>query len=367
MMLLTKQKLNRYILALTLYVTFIHYTTNDAADLLHIVQDGFETQHYSLHYPRLQQQDLDTKTSPTLAHLNHTYANKHILDSDDLQQTLQKCDIPTIEKIINTVTAKEKEYTAKDYIVFYHGQRREFLLMQDLLAGLFKLIYKKAINNFVYLRIPKNNFNTYHTVSQFLGKFQDSVNDLYEPARSLLLSVNPWLFGNINNYGSSSFTFFLSSSNLGSINFNNISQKIFDFFKLKTYFHKYNAQLRYLNKLLSSPEPGKTGLLLQIFIPKKFVNTITYRSHILGVPYFGHHETALSPSRELTAIKQSFNSDIDDTQYRILLDKKLMLNPNSGIKIFRYYNEDTPNMKVYRAKLKSLFASLSQVVKNITT
>ncbi len=340
------------------------YSANN--DSIHIVRNGLAQPHYSLQLPLKYIID-NSYTCQTFAHLYNSGYKDHILDEDYVQTSLQHADTAIIEHLLNEAIEKEKEYVAKDYIVFYHGQMREFLLMQDLLVGLSRLIHKTKINNFVYIRTPDKSFDQFHTIKQFLAAHNYyNVWDIENPDRNVLLSVNAWLFGNSCEPGWSSLYYFLASYNFYKFDFTALNKKVFEFFKIQNLYEKYKATCTYLDNLLHTQEPQKTGLLLQICIPKKLVDSITYRSHDAGIPYYKQHDpNAMTPTDEITLFKNLsiVPNDLDDAQYRILLDKKLMLNPNSGIKIFRYYNQKTPVMDAYHKGIKDLLTQLAKDLK----
>ena len=71
---------------------------------------------------------------------------------------------------INKILQKELELK-EDYYVFYHGQKREFLLFQDLFEALYKIKLKKAFSDFIMLRIPDRNHKKYKNAQNFLEAF----------------------------------------------------------------------------------------------------------------------------------------------------------------------------------------------------
>jgi hypothetical protein len=345
----------------------ISAANNNTNEPLHIVRNGWYNPHYSLQLP-LKDTINNGYSCQTLAHLYNSGYKDRILDEDYVQKSLKQADSSVIENLINAAIEKEKEYIAKNCIIFYHGQMREFLLMQDLLVGLFRLIHKKTINNFVYLRTPDKDFDQFHTVQQFLAAHgYSNVWDVQDPDRKVLLSVNAWLFGNSRELGWSSLYYFLASYNFYKFDFTELFTNVFRFFNISDYYEKYKDSLTHLNELLSTQEKQKTGLLLQICIPKTLVDTITYRSQDAGIPYYHQHDPfAMSPIDEITLFKDSNKvpSNLDEAQYRILLDKQLMLNPDSGIKIFRYCNYKTSPMKQYEKGIQDLFTQLANDLKH---
>ena len=78
--------------------------------------------------------------------------------------------------------------------------------------------------------------------------------------------------------------------------------------------------------------------LLQIFIPKDKTSSCVYSSHPGGQPVSGRlqctdHQSLL---RDLGLKSAPATRPNDSLQARIILDHNIMLNPASGVKIFRY-------------------------------
>lgn len=312
----------------------------------------------------------DNNSSQTLAHFKQSAYRESIFDGYYLQPNIARLGSDVVEGLINNIVTNEIQYkkTHPDSLVFYHGQMLEFTLMQDLIAGLSQLLYKKSIKNFIYMRTPDSSFEKYQNAHQFLSDCNYNVSDSTDPAKTLLLSVNPWLFGNIRNYGSCTLGYFLASDNCSNVDFDAINKQIFTVFKIERFFDKYQKTLTELGNLLTQKEPGRTGLLLQIFIPNKLANTIVYRSHPGGTPYYSGSKISplVSPPQLPADELQKFclektiqGQSLDDLQYRILFTKD-MLNPESDIEIVRYYNHATDAMKKYEAGIKEFFTQLAK-------
>ena len=281
-----------------------------------------------------------------------------------LQNKIEKIGISTLENILNKALYKEIELQY-NYHVFYHGQKLEFLLFQDLLKQLNKIVYQKAFVDFIMLRIPDKDFHKYETAEKFLKKFNYSISDFQDPQRKLLLSVMPFLFGSATfNY------YFLNSDNAFFISNKDLTKKIFEYFNLENYYKKYKKELDTLLKLLSEYDDEKTGLLLQIFVPKDIITKAAYRAAPGGTPYYSNwHNPPLikkTSGKELEEfhqqpfMQQSKSWDLNSIEFRLFLYDKLMLNPdNDKIKFFRYYNK-TKKIKKYKEKLNKLIEQISQ-------
>jgi hypothetical protein len=190
----------------------------------------------------------------------------------------------------------EREIELKDdYYVFYHGQKREFALLQDIYQGLYEIVYKKVLHDFVMLRFPDKDFSKFGSVKNFLEKYiknGEQANkflwfDTQSHIKKHLLKVNASLFGNtkMDFVGECTFYYFINSVNATTIDVVDLVSKAFQFFKIDKYFNKYRALINELNNLLGEYEAQKTGLLLQIFIPKKLVDELAYRCEPGGFLY----------------------------------------------------------------------------------
>lgn len=378
----------------------------------------------------------DADYTQTLAFLSNNTLRKQVPNITKLQEIFEILGKETFSHFIADPIEKELELR-DNYYVFYHGQKREFLLIQDLFARLNELVYKKALKDFVMLRIPDNDHKKVTDVKQFLTEHEDEIKnrigmtDHKSSLSKILLAVNPFLFGSSYDQGESAFAYFLNSESSTKLKFNifDLAKNVFKNFNLDLN-EKYETKINELIELLEKDENDKTGLLQQIFVPKKIIDEISYRCVVGGRLYHNninakvstdlkeyqgtqnhgllekyvqnpfmvakHYSKlgfyfgslialsglgALSSKIGLTSLSekcvyysqnvllmdyimyQMFRSDlpntkIDQMQFRILLDEDVMLNPESGVKIFRYCNE-TESVKEYKEKLDALFANIS--------
>lgn len=301
----------------------------------------------------------------SLTYLNRKNLRNKVSSSFDFKLTTLGKDF--FENLINDVIKKEVEFK-DNYYVFYHGQKREFLLLQDLYAGLNQAINKKTLKDFVQLRLPDSDLKKFRTVLEFLkesiknGEIKNSMFDELSHIRKFILAVNPSLFGNNYNWGESTFSYFINSSNASYIDISNLVQQTFEHFNLKHLYPKYQEEIVSISALLSAAEQQKTGLLQQIFIPKEKVNLIAYQCKPWGLLYHSNPENNPA-SIDLETYKNDtfsvFTSDksVDEKQFRLLINQD-MLSPDNGIKIFRYTNQ-TENTKKYNDRLKNLLAQIS--------
>ncbi|MFA6991441.1 MAG: hypothetical protein WC192_05335, partial [Candidatus Babeliales bacterium] len=141
-----------------------------------------------------------TDTTQTLAYLGHPGLQSEV--SNIFSSKISEIGLDFFKNLLKSVIQNEIRFK-KDYYVFYHGQPRDFAFIQDLYRGLYELVYKKEMRDFVMLRIPSENQAQFETVFDFLKYyikndeiFRSGAFDLQSHVKNLLLSVNPSLFGN---------------------------------------------------------------------------------------------------------------------------------------------------------------------------
>jgi len=318
----------------------------------------------------------ETSNCQTLSHLSHHHIRNWVISykqndrTEYYKQKIHQIGHTQLESLFNQIIEKEQKYK-NAYHVFYHGQKREFMLLQDLFAQLYKLKYKKALTDFIMLRIPDDaDLKKYPNIKKFLEEYDGiHFHDAHNPFRKLLLSVNPSLFGNSYSYQdaglSSTFYFFINSRNCSRIDLSPLIKDTFDYFGMSSCYQNHQEEFDELLQLLSEEEQTKTGLTIQIFVPKDLVDTITYKAYPGGEPT--ENPIIHSPATELEQYKQeSFIKKIgfdtlDGIQFRLLMHTKYMLNPKSGIKFFRYYNE-TKNICLYQEKLQLLISQIENEI-----
>mgnify|MGYP006292861397 CR=1 FL=1 len=441
----------KFILFLSFFIALSFQIVNSKSDndlliepILTIDQDP-KTQKLSFHIsPEVEKDDY----TQTLSYLSNDKLIKQLSEVYEYhQQKFEALGKEALSRFV--VDPIKKEFELKDdYYVFYHGQKREFLLIQDLFARLNELVRKKALKDFVMLRIPDKDYKKFKNVKQFLGKYKDEMKnfigwfDGQDHIYKILLAVNPFLFGNTSMIwgGECSFAYFLGSDSIAWLDIFNLAKNVFKYFDLEVNW-KYERPIKELMGLLSTYEKNKTGVLLQIFVPKKIVDEISYRcipggnfyykdsinevsskdlskyqknkkwfsikfnKYISNNVKFAKYYSALgyyagcgiplillgkllkherlvdfirNPLRGVSNkcldygfkfLNKSYkyqtfyspisSKNIDRMQFRILLNEDIMLNPDSGVKIFRYCNE-TELVKEYKKKLDKLFADISK-------
>lgn len=331
---------------------------NHDPNITNIVEDAYQKL-------GLKNGSADFESTQTLSYLRRPGLRNGL---DYYNHKIDKIGHGFFKELFEMIISKEMEYK-DDFYVFYHGQVREFMLIQDLYQGLYEWLYKKAFKDFVMLRVPDKDLNKFRSVVDFLrkhiknGAIKNFYFDSNDDIKKMLLSVNPSLFGNSRSPGECTFYYFIYSNNASYFDTSSLVKNVFDYFKLKNYFDMYEDEVNEIKTLLSARESNKTGILLQIFIPKALVNDIAYRCRPWGLLY---HDSVANPETYGVATDlceyQSKNTlddyAFDSTQFRLIMNKT-MLDSQSGVKILRYCNE-TPNLKTYKTKLKELLNKIER-------
>jgi len=308
-------------------------------------------------------------------------------------------DIKPYQKIIDAMLAREKEY--KNDYVFYHGMDNVWRVPQDLYTKLyihFKKLPENTAQNFVFLRF--DGVNPPSIIQQFLiNKLKEGglIND--HELGNFMYAANIAIFGNVGTDPECTWQYFVKSR--GHANPDRaVYEKILDTFGLT---HQYINELMALTKLYETKEET----IVQIFIPQDKVDQIGYLSWIRGVP--AHKKTmdmvlrsvrdkkfpktapALEYYTKIFKDEQEKNpifsnlidrvnagdftlsyflkfyrnypekiEDINHFQARLIFTPEVLLNPLSGVKIFRYSMATPEQLKKYHEKFNEIFEKIIQ-------
>jgi hypothetical protein len=305
----------------------------------------------------------------------------------------------TKKKLVEAIIKQEKAHFHTHY-AFYHAQNGEYRIYQDLYRKLYEFFNVSGeLQNFTFLRFPgpaSTQYDAYANISDFLKdelKKRGIINDNVNDTRTFVLSVNLSPFGNPQVAGEATCHYFLNA-----ISWVGPDQKMYQ--DILTSFECTNEYVPDLIKL-SQKIKTKEGSLFQIFIPKNLVNQYVYLSWRQGVPHdtlLLHQlfETTKIPASTINTVLGKYQdewstnivndpkvqalfeqaidrinkgdakiSDILDhyannpeslkgieyLQARILLSNDLMLNPDSGVLIYRYTTIPEKTMAKYEAEL----------------
>lgn len=251
--------------------------------------------------------------------------------------------------------------------VFYHAQKCDFRIVQDFIKKLYTFLYPQtAVNNFYFLR-PWYNFAQNIDANDFIDSYEMGVpkdwNDNHSHLSKAMLSVNFSLFGSTKNYGKfgeCTFKYFFNNKSIKAPAIENIFDEIFDCFHINK---KYIDRLVKLGQTINTPE----GSLFQIFVPIEYVDKIAFAAQRLGTPYrnsllmpdlFDYDKQrylSLTPMLNIYCHNpEQFGNTLDRLQGRLLFSGDVLLNPCSGVKIFRYTTIDDDIMQSYQKMLTAL-------------
>ena len=300
-----------------------------------------------------------TECGPTQAHLSlpkikdavdRAYGHAHALER------------PEVAQIVKKVQDREQEFK-DDYYVFYHGQFFEFRVLQDIVKTVLQLLHLQGKNkHFVYLRMP-TEFYTPLTPKTVAEEFKSGADDHSQDLQKRLISVNLSLFGNINlQFIECTFNFFILSYNCHRLS---IKDEIHTFFSLQ------GLPVEFVNQVIELCEKFKTreGNLIQIFIPKNKVDTCAYLCKPLGHPYDqpivpAHFDSAKQMHTKFGPVLEEYCNNparvenLDALQARLIIANDTLLNPNSGIKIYRYGTMSKAHKRAYKTELKAIVEKL---------
>lgn len=306
--------------------------------------------------------------------------------------------------IVSRMMAKEAEFRNTHW-AFYHGITNAWTVPQDIYTKLYNHFNPSAQRegeDFIFLRFSSMKGNT--PKNFLIGELREhGLVDDNKEAKGLLLSTNFTPFGNTDFKGESTWRYFVESQSHVYPE-REIYEQIMNTFNLP---HTHIDELMSLTKELRS----RQQTLLQIFIPKDLVDNIGYLAWATGIP--AHEETinwvrnnikrrGHNPARgkrvlnELAALKNQFKQtqeknplfkdmlekvekgedysidsylkdycntpeklpDLNYIQARLIFSDEILLNPASGIKMFRHDEINYHKMKNYEKRLDEIIQKI---------
>jgi len=326
---------------------------------------------------------LSGKDTPTTAHIKTLKESNTILfypewQTNEFKQKLSRM-MSEYQGIVDQAIAREREL-CDSYQVFYHGQRLGFRVLQDVLKEIYSFInIQHPLKDFEFLRtwyqaekLPEVNEFIDREESElieqqkFVGKkptpAEIAWHDHLPHLTKNMLCVNLALFGNFTNEWESSFWYFVNNHNIAAIELEDMLKGIFAHFG----FNKlYIRQILKLQELIQTRE----GNLVQIFIPKDKVDNYVYLSQPFGTPFRKSiHTHAYDPKRmrhtKISPILKKYCKEagsieeFDELQARVLLSQDCMLDPNSGVKIFKYTTASDSAVQEYQKQLNQILTNM---------
>ncbi len=314
---------------------------------------------------------LDTVKTQTFSYLSRPGLRETL--AQEFDREIKRVGVEYIKDLFRQILDREIKFR-EEYFVFYHGQSRSFKILYDISQALFETIYKKSLVDFIFMRFPEADLTKFNSVQDFLKKYIENGKihrcdfDEIPKIRKKLLALNPCLFGNSRYLGECSFYYFIASTNASYVDFGRLIYKMFEEFGLHDFYQKYEVEINEMLELLSAYEDGQTGFLVQIFIPKKLVNSVVYRCRPWGLLYYQNDPQSHTADEDLNAYKCGVSDDFkldyefDSVQFRALMNQD-MLDPAKGVRYFCYCKE-TENVKKYVNLYQKLVRNLSSFIKS---
>ncbi|HEV2601145.1 MAG TPA: ankyrin repeat domain-containing protein [Candidatus Babeliales bacterium] len=275
------------------------------------------------------------------------------------------------KEIIKKALENEFLYEATHF-VFYHAQQQDNRVIGGLLKNMYEFIHKEPLgSDFEFLRFwPEGS--DYPNVQSYLDSFStfNVFNDHQAQVRSVLLAVNPSLFGNFNVLDECSWSYFLVNTSIGDF----IKTSLEKIFKRCGFDKKFIKDLLDVNKKFQS----KTGDLIQICIPKDLVNGCAYLSQPWGIPqkeYIFSIDRRPLAERDYDRLRQRYTKsstilDLLQTQKGIIKDPENiqlrlffsktgpLLNPDMGAKVFRFTTLTSHQVEEYDRQIRMISAKM---------
>lgn len=319
--------------------------------------------------------------------------------------------------IIKTIFERERTYN-RTHCVFYTAIPKMHLF-QDVTRELYKRKFgavgelKKDAFQFVRYSYNSQLFNTYKDIPDMLEKNISAygIIDDASSVRNMLLSTNIALFGNAGFQGESTWRFFNTPQEWVQVD----KKYLEDCIKSFGYSTHLIDKLMRLNELLKDKHGNMGSDLFQIFVPEDKVNQVGYLSWRYGIPYDEAYLTAVLKSqgfslsitnddikkvlanfikqyqagdRTVNGIAQGLLAKIRNTspsedqfnlepflftyrtnpnsiakminyaQARLLITNSMLLNPQSGILIYRY-SKIAPDVEAhYKRELERIIQQM---------
>ena len=208
------------------------------------------------------------------------YAEKEI--SEHKKQTLED---PNIKKVVDTVIDLEKKYEPTHY-TFTHGRNRAYECVSTVYGGLWKYAYNTPVpEDFIFTHTKDVHDPLMHKVKLHEERKLHEANikeraNIAGEIRNRRLFLNTQLFGNMGMRGSSSFSYFLYSSNASGTEVKVKIKDVFGQFGQQALYEKYKDEFEALEK--EHAALSEQGEILVVAVPKDRVNQDVTCMHVNG-------------------------------------------------------------------------------------
>jgi hypothetical protein len=234
------------------------------------------------------------------------------------------------------------------HYVFYHAHAGMHRIIQDINRHILQFEQQDDVRDFIPVRFwhhcqKSSNILDFIVSTGLDGNSPTLINDNVPKIQQNLLAVNLSFLGNAQRSGESTMFYYRENRSIAQYDTRELIIKTCE-------YYDFNAV--HLVKILNQNMSDACGSVLQIFIPRQYVNHIVYLAQPWGIPYktnlgFDGFQTvgAIQCHTKITPIIDSIRSEtftrkvspyiMDRLQARIVLGQDIMLNYKSGIKIFR--------------------------------
>ncbi|HEX4069125.1 MAG TPA: hypothetical protein VHX42_03430 [Candidatus Babeliales bacterium] len=356
---------------------------------------------------------LPDKLSLEQIHALSQEQNKRVVKSDKFTQSQAHMSLPEIkkviaahyntkpyQKIIDAILTREVEYK-NNYYVFYHGMNNKWRIPQDLYTRLYlyvKGLPSDVLQSFVFLRFDGVLDFSGNTEDFLIKKLKENglVND--HDLEEVMYSVNIALFGNVGDDPECTWQYFMKARNKTEPT-RQTYEKILNIFGLP---HTYINELMSLSSFFTTTEQT----IVQIFVPQDKVDQIGYLAWVRGNPAYkpmmdmisrslkdkkfaksslamDYYTTLFKKEQEINPVFKSLVervragdftlryflkfyrnypgliADINRYQARLIFTPDVLLNPLSGVKIFRYSVATTQQLQKYHQKFDEIFKKIT--------
>jgi hypothetical protein len=303
--------------------------------------------------------------------------------------------------IISRVMAVEADLRDTHW-AFYHGVSNVWTVWQDTYTELFNHFYpnkaKEGDSDFIFLRARgKANITATDFLVDSLKEY--GLVDDNGKQKAVLLATNMFLFGNSKIQGESTWKYMMTDKT-----HERPSRNLY-----KSIMDEFNVSDQYIDELMSLVNllKARQQTLLQIFVPKNLIDDVGYVSWTRGIPA---HEASISwvkksgirgeggetgAVRALGILRNTFKKEqeknplfaemletiqnggysiddfltkccndplnvpnMDGLQARLIFTDDILLNPGSGVKMYRYSGIDYHTMQNYKKQLNAIIKKI---------
>jgi hypothetical protein len=321
---------------------------------------------------RLTSNDPDHAPTMIEAFLDHHYTRGVHSKAQDIFTWLgdpQNIRLLAMERRERQFIRAPKDAPEKaEYCVFYHAHQGLLRLFQDIGRRIFEFEHQRIAQDFIPLRFWHDAQAT-SDASQFIvakgldkGTAWTGINDNNTDIMKNILAVNLSLLGNSYVQGESTMWYYRDNRSIAKDIIEGLFRHIFE-------YYDFDA-----SKMEDAFRCGwgtfQHGSVMQIFIPRQYVDRVVYLAEPWGLPYktdlgFEGFEMCGSVKSQQKIIpiidsirkgtfiaqvnQQGLNGPqrMDKLQARIVLGKDVMLNDKSGVKMFRNDNLSSASVASY--------------------